>query len=60
MNLLLSEAIMNSQYMPETDSYPNKKIQMRPQIRSIFGGIKVCICISKNKTQSIVQRCTTS
>ena len=60
MNLLLSEAIMNSQ----TDSNSDKKIQTRPQIRSIFGGTKICMCtcisISKNKTQSIVQRSTSS
>ena len=44
----------------DTDSKPRTKIKTSLQIRSIFGGTQLCMCISKNKTQLTVQMCTIS
>ena len=41
--------------MSEIDKNPHKKIKTNPQIRLIFWGTQICMCISKNKTQSIIQ-----
>ena len=55
MKCLLSEAIMNSRYrgrLIETQ----KKIKICPQIRSIFGGTQISMCISKNKPNGALYR----
>ena len=47
----MSEAIYELLVSWETDSNPHKKLKTSPQIRAIFGGTQICMCISKNKNQ---------
>ena len=55
MNLLLSEVIMNSQYCQRLIVTHIRKFKQDHKLGQYSDVHKMCMCISKNKTQSMMQ-----